>query len=209
MRSNPGAGTRLGDGAGPRVVGVADEREFSARRAGRGIRPVPQRKRAEARAAKEVAYYLGNTPTVARNAWQRLLDMIRQSYHQAALQIALHKGVGLAMMPSFVAARDLAAGSIEPVLTDWSLPSLKVFVDPGARHNEEAWARRGTASGKEFTVRAAAPSRSRKTLSVATACFTASSTAFRTSSPGSSSPLRLNIPGIRSAALRSGCPVSW
>jgi DNA-binding transcriptional LysR family regulator len=49
------------------------------------------------------------------------------SNHAAALQIALLKGVGLAMMPSFVAARDLAAGSIEPVLTDWSLPSLNVF----------------------------------------------------------------------------------
>ena len=49
------------------------------------------------------------------------------SNHAAALQIALHKGVGLAMMPSFVVARDLAAGSIEPVLTDWSLPELHVF----------------------------------------------------------------------------------
>lgn len=47
--------------------------------------------------------------------------------HAAALQIAVHKGVGLAMMPSFVAARDLAADSIEPVLTDWRLPELKVF----------------------------------------------------------------------------------
>jgi DNA-binding transcriptional LysR family regulator len=49
------------------------------------------------------------------------------SNHAAALQIALHKGVGLAMMPSFVAARDLEAGSIEAVLTDWSLPHLNVF----------------------------------------------------------------------------------
>ena len=47
--------------------------------------------------------------------------------HAAALQIAVHKGVGLAMMPSFVAARDLAAGLIEPVLTDWSLPTLHIF----------------------------------------------------------------------------------
>ena len=47
--------------------------------------------------------------------------------HAAALQIAVHKGVGLAMMPSFVAARDLEAGSIEAVLTDWSLPNLHVF----------------------------------------------------------------------------------
>ncbi len=50
------------------------------------------------------------------------------SNHAAALQIALYKGVGLVMMPSFVVARDLAAGTIEPVLTDWTLPNLNVFV---------------------------------------------------------------------------------
>ena len=49
------------------------------------------------------------------------------SNHGAALQVALHKGVGLAMIPSFVAWRDYAAGSIEPVLTDWKLPELQVF----------------------------------------------------------------------------------
>jgi DNA-binding transcriptional LysR family regulator len=42
-------------------------------------------------------------------------------------EIAVHKGVGLAMMPSFVAARDVEAGSIEAVLTDWRLPDLHVF----------------------------------------------------------------------------------
>lgn len=47
--------------------------------------------------------------------------------HAAALQIAVRSGVGLAMMPSFVAAGDLAAGSIEPVLNDWTLPNLHVF----------------------------------------------------------------------------------
>ncbi len=47
--------------------------------------------------------------------------------HAAALQLAVQRGVGIAMMPSFVAARDLAAGSIEPVLTDWRLPELTVF----------------------------------------------------------------------------------
>jgi DNA-binding transcriptional LysR family regulator len=31
------------------------------------------------------------------------------------------------MMPSFVAAHDLSAGSIEAVLTDWRLPELQVF----------------------------------------------------------------------------------
>jgi DNA-binding transcriptional LysR family regulator len=47
--------------------------------------------------------------------------------HAAALQIAVQRGVGVAMMPSFVAARDLSAGSIEAVLTDWRLPELQVF----------------------------------------------------------------------------------
>lgn len=47
--------------------------------------------------------------------------------HAAALQIAVQRGVGIAMMPSFVAAHDLAAGAIEPVLTDWQLPALTVF----------------------------------------------------------------------------------
>jgi DNA-binding transcriptional LysR family regulator len=46
--------------------------------------------------------------------------------HAAALQVAVHKGVGLAMMPSFVAARDLEAGSIEAVLTDWSSPCILI-----------------------------------------------------------------------------------
>jgi DNA-binding transcriptional LysR family regulator len=48
--------------------------------------------------------------------------------HAAALQIAVQRGVGIAMMPSFVAARDLASGSIEAVLTDWRMPELTVFV---------------------------------------------------------------------------------
>ncbi|HEX6999144.1 MAG TPA: LysR family transcriptional regulator [Gammaproteobacteria bacterium] len=49
------------------------------------------------------------------------------SNHAAAIMTALHRGVGLSMMPSFVAAADLASGSIEPVLTDWSLRELHVF----------------------------------------------------------------------------------
>jgi DNA-binding transcriptional LysR family regulator len=47
--------------------------------------------------------------------------------HAAALQIAVRNGVGLAMMPSFVASRDLQNGSIVPVLCDWALPTLQVF----------------------------------------------------------------------------------
>jgi DNA-binding transcriptional LysR family regulator len=47
--------------------------------------------------------------------------------YAAAIQIALHKGVGLTMMPSFVAGPDFAAGKIEAVLTDWQLPELHVF----------------------------------------------------------------------------------
>lgn len=49
------------------------------------------------------------------------------SNHAAAIQAAVHRGVGISMMPSFVAAAELAAGLIEPVLTDWSLPELHVF----------------------------------------------------------------------------------
>jgi DNA-binding transcriptional LysR family regulator len=49
------------------------------------------------------------------------------SDYAAAIQIAVHEGIGLSMMPSFVAAPDMAAGLIEPVLTDWSLPELHVF----------------------------------------------------------------------------------
>lgn len=45
----------------------------------------------------------------------------------AALREALHRGVGLAAVPSFLARGELEAGRIEPVLLDWSLPEYHVF----------------------------------------------------------------------------------
>jgi DNA-binding transcriptional LysR family regulator len=49
------------------------------------------------------------------------------SNNAAAIQVAVRMGVGLTMIPSFVAARDLAAGAIVPALVDWRLPDLHVF----------------------------------------------------------------------------------
>ena len=61
-----------------------------------------------------------------RNVHVKLSAALTSNY-AAAIRIALHKGVGLTMMPSFVAGQDLASGRIEPVLTDWRLPELHVF----------------------------------------------------------------------------------
>jgi DNA-binding transcriptional LysR family regulator len=55
------------------------------------------------------------------------LSAMLTSNSAAALQIALHRGLGLLMIPSFVAYRDVMAGTIEPVLGDWTLPDLHVF----------------------------------------------------------------------------------
>ena len=44
-----------------------------------------------------------------------------------AFRAALHQGVGVGPMPSFLARRELDAGRIEPVLGDWSLPEYHVF----------------------------------------------------------------------------------
>jgi DNA-binding transcriptional LysR family regulator len=43
-------------------------------------------------------------------------------------EVRVHRGVGLAVQPSFVAGRDLAAETIEHVLPEWTLPELRVFV---------------------------------------------------------------------------------
>lgn len=52
--------------------------------------------------------------------------MLSNSAH--ALQAALRDGVGLCMIPSFLASEDVAAGRVEPVLLDWSvLPQLQMF----------------------------------------------------------------------------------
>src|SRR5690606_30208631 len=44
-----------------------------------------------------------------------------------ALRAAAREGVGLTMMPSFCAGSNVAAGTLEPVLTDWQPPELYVF----------------------------------------------------------------------------------
>jgi DNA-binding transcriptional LysR family regulator len=49
------------------------------------------------------------------------------SNNAAAIQVAVRLGAGLTMIPSFVAARDLATGAILPTLLDWRLPDLHVF----------------------------------------------------------------------------------
>ncbi|MFT3957478.1 MAG: LysR substrate-binding domain-containing protein [Piscinibacter sp.] len=44
-----------------------------------------------------------------------------------AIRIALRRGLGLAVMPSFVVAPDLVEGGVEPLLHDWTLPAFGVF----------------------------------------------------------------------------------
>ncbi|MFO1327502.1 MAG: LysR substrate-binding domain-containing protein [Rubrivivax sp.] len=44
-----------------------------------------------------------------------------------AIRIALRGGIGLAVVPSFVAAPDLADGGVEVLLHDWALPDFGVF----------------------------------------------------------------------------------
>lgn len=44
-----------------------------------------------------------------------------------AIRLALRRGLGLAVVPSFVVAPDLAGGEVEPLLNDWTLPDFGVF----------------------------------------------------------------------------------
>lgn len=44
-----------------------------------------------------------------------------------ALMAAARRAVGLVVAPSFMARKDPDAGSLGPVLLDWSLPELRVF----------------------------------------------------------------------------------
>jgi DNA-binding transcriptional LysR family regulator len=52
-----------------------------------------------------------------------------------ALTFALRAGLGLAIQPEFIVWEDLAAGRLEAVMTDWSLPeiALNVVTPPGNR----------------------------------------------------------------------------
>jgi DNA-binding transcriptional LysR family regulator len=44
-----------------------------------------------------------------------------------ALCLAIQRGVGLGLAPSFLAKDDFEAGLIEPVLPDWTLPAFRLF----------------------------------------------------------------------------------
>jgi DNA-binding transcriptional LysR family regulator len=55
------------------------------------------------------------------------IDPVMMSNHGEALLVAARKGVGLGVAPSFMVSRDFATGGLEPVLSDWSLPSFGVF----------------------------------------------------------------------------------
>jgi DNA-binding transcriptional LysR family regulator len=55
------------------------------------------------------------------------LNVVMLSNNGEALMAAARQGVGLCVVPSFIARNDLEAGRIEPVLLDWSLPEYCVF----------------------------------------------------------------------------------
>jgi DNA-binding transcriptional LysR family regulator len=55
------------------------------------------------------------------------LKAVMMSNNGAALVTAARQGVGLAVIPSFLAPTDSGAGSMEPVLLDWSLPEFVVY----------------------------------------------------------------------------------
>jgi DNA-binding transcriptional LysR family regulator len=55
------------------------------------------------------------------------VEAVMMSNDGEALMGALRRGVGLAVVPSFMTRADLERGSIEPVLLDWSLPEFRVF----------------------------------------------------------------------------------
>ncbi|MBL8359076.1 MAG: LysR family transcriptional regulator [Rubrivivax sp.] len=44
-----------------------------------------------------------------------------------AIRIALRRGLGLAVAPSFLVAPDLADGTVEPLLPGWTLPTFGVY----------------------------------------------------------------------------------
>ena len=55
------------------------------------------------------------------------LNAVMVSNSGEALRLAAHAGVGLAIFPSFMAQADFDGGLVEPVLLDWSLPTLRVY----------------------------------------------------------------------------------
>jgi len=55
------------------------------------------------------------------------LEPIMISDNGEALRLAAQRGLGLTICPSFMTGADFAAGLLEPVLLDWSLPAFRVF----------------------------------------------------------------------------------
>lgn len=55
------------------------------------------------------------------------LNVVMLSNNGEALVAAMRRGVGLCVIPSFLARGDFEVGRIEPVLLDWSLPEFSVF----------------------------------------------------------------------------------
>ena len=52
-----------------------------------------------------------------------------------AIRIALLQGLGVAVSPTFIVGRDLQAGSLQTVMTEWALPDTGVYaVYPHHRH---------------------------------------------------------------------------
>ena len=74
------------------------------------------------------------------------LNPIMISDNGEALRLAAQRGLGLTIAPSFMTGADAAAGLLEPVLLDWSLPAFRVsavyphrrFVSPKVRLFVEA-----------------------------------------------------------------------
>lgn len=55
------------------------------------------------------------------------LNPIMISDNGEALRLAAQRGLGLTIAPSFMTGADAAAGLLEPVLLDWSLPVFRVY----------------------------------------------------------------------------------
>jgi DNA-binding transcriptional LysR family regulator len=66
--------------------------------------------------------------TFERDGQQRRIKLapVMTSNNGEALRLAAQRGVGLAIAPSFMTGAELAAGLLEPVLQDWSLPAFRV-----------------------------------------------------------------------------------
>ncbi len=76
---------------------------------------------AEPRPADELVF------TRHRRKVRAKLNAVMVTNGGEAFRLALLEGIGIGALPSFLARRDLLAGRIEAVLTDWALPELRVF----------------------------------------------------------------------------------